>query len=159
MTEQPIIEAYRLTKCFGDVTAVNALSFAVNRGEIFGILGPNGAGKTTTLQMLLGLTTPTSGDIRVFGLDVRKHRLAILQRVNFSSAYVSLPSNLTARENLTIFARLYGVRKPQQKIDALLNLFEIPQVRDRVSGARLDLRNPETLEPIREGDLPLPAPR
>lgn len=135
MPEQPIIEVHRLTKHFGDVTAVNALSFTVDKGEILGLLGPNGAGKTTTIQMLLGLTTPTSGDIRIFGLDVRKHRLAILQRVNFSSAYVSLPSNLTGRENLTVFARLYGVRKPQQKIDALLNLFEIPQARDRVSGA------------------------
>ena len=95
MSPPPVIEVRDLTKRFGAVAAVDGLSFSVERGRIFGLLGPNGAGKTTTIQLLLGLTTPTAGTIRVFGLDVARHRRAILQRSNFSSAYVSLPSNLT----------------------------------------------------------------
>ena len=135
VSEQPVIEVERLTKTFGDITAVNELTLTVQRGEILGLLGPNGAGKTTTLQLILGLTTPTSGQIRVFGLDLRKHRRAILQRSNFSSAYIALPSNLTAWENLNIFARLYRVPDRGRKITDLLELFEIPQVRNRVTGA------------------------
>jgi ABC-2 type transport system ATP-binding protein len=123
-----------LTKRFGDVAAVNGLSFSVSSGEIFGLLGPNGAGKTTTIQLLLGLTTPGSGDIHVLGLSMPGDRLAILQRVNFSSAYISLPSNLTVRENLRVFAGLYGVRRPVEKIDQLLEMFEIADTGKRTTG-------------------------
>ncbi|HEX6245743.1 MAG TPA: ATP-binding cassette domain-containing protein, partial [Polyangiales bacterium] len=77
---QPVIEVTGLTKRFGATTAVDDLSFAVPRGEILGLLGPNGAGKTTTLQLLLGLTTPTAGQARVFGLDVQRRRYDVLQR-------------------------------------------------------------------------------
>ncbi|HEY3202749.1 MAG TPA: ABC transporter ATP-binding protein [Thermoanaerobaculia bacterium] len=135
MTAEPVIEVRDLTKRFGRVTAVDGLSFGVERGQIFGLLGPNGAGKTTTIQLLLGLTTPTSGRIRVLGLDVARHRRAILQRSNFSSAYVSLPSNLTVAENLTVFARLYGMRRPRHRIGELLGLFEIPGVERSLTGA------------------------
>jgi ABC-2 type transport system ATP-binding protein len=124
-----------LTKRFGDVAAVNGLSFSVSSGEIFGLLGPNGAGKTTTIQLLLGLTTPGSGEIRVLGLHMPQDRLAILQRVNFSSAYISLPSNLTVHENLRVFAGLYGVRRPAEKIDRLLEMFEIADTGKRTTGA------------------------
>jgi ABC-2 type transport system ATP-binding protein len=135
LSAQPIIEVTHLTKCFGDVTAVRDLSFSVAPGEIFGLLGPNGAGKTTTIQLLLGLTTPTSGQARLFGLDVGTRRRAILQRVNFSSAYVALPTNLTVWENLYVFARLYGRRRPQRKIAALLDLLELSQVVNHKTGA------------------------
>ena len=135
MSEQPIIEVTHLTKRFGDVTAVHDLSFTVTPGEIFGLLGPNGAGKTTTIQLLLGLTTPTAGQARLFGLDVRKHRRAVLQRVNFSSAYVALPTNILVRENLYVFVRLYGLRQPHKKIAALLELFELSQVVHYKTGA------------------------
>ncbi|MEP6769517.1 MAG: ABC transporter ATP-binding protein [Acidobacteriota bacterium] len=124
-----------LTKRFGDVAAVHGLSFSVAPGEIFGLLGPNGAGKTTTIQLLLGLTTPTAGDVKVLGLSMPSDRLAILQRVNFSSAYISLPSNLTVRQNLRVFAGLYGVHRPQAKIDALLELFEVSDSATRPTGA------------------------
>jgi ABC-2 type transport system ATP-binding protein len=134
MESREIIEVRELTKRFGAVTAVDGLSFDVRRGEILGLLGPNGAGKTTTIQMLLGLTTPTSGSIRIFGQDLQKARRAILQRVNFSSAYVALPSNLTVRENLTIFARLYGIRKPEQRITEALALFGLPEAASRITG-------------------------
>ena len=129
-----VIEVRHLTKRFGEVTAVDGISFDLRRGEILGLLGPNGAGKTTTIQLLLGLTTPTSGEIRIFGLDLETHRREILQRVNFSSTYVALPSNLTIWENLNVFARLYGVRRPRPKIDELLRLLEIPSALNRVTG-------------------------
>jgi ABC-2 type transport system ATP-binding protein len=135
LSEQPIIEVKHLTKRFGDVTAVHDLTFTVPPGEIFGLLGPNGAGKTTTIQLLLGLTTPTSGQACLFGLDMRRYRRAVLQRVNFSSAYVALPTNLIVWENLYVFARLYGLRKPHTKIAALLELFELPQVAHYKTGA------------------------
>jgi len=129
------IEAEQLTKRFGSTTAVDGVTLRVPRGEIFGLLGPNGAGKTTTIQLLLGLTTPTSGRIRILGLDLERHRREILKRVNFSSTYVSLPGNLTVRENLNVFARLYGVASSSRKIDTLLELFEVPEIRGRVTGS------------------------
>ena len=132
---EPVVVVSGLTKRFGAATAVDGVSFQVRRGEILGLLGPNGAGKTTTLQMLLGLTTPSAGHARILGLDVATERHAILQRVNFSSAYVNLPFNLSAYENLNVFARLYGVRRPAEKIRSLLELFEIPEARDKVTGA------------------------
>ena len=132
---EPVIRVTDLTKRFGEVTAVDRLTFSVARGEIFGLLGPNGAGKTTTIQLLLGLTTPTSGDAAVLGLDVQRERRRVLQRVNFSSAYISLPSNLTVRQNLRVFARLYGIRNPEPRVGELLERFEIPDIADRTTGA------------------------
>ena len=130
----PIIEVQQLTKRFGDLIAVDNLSFTIAPGETLGLLGANGAGKTTTMQLLLGLTTPTSGMARIFGLDIRRQRRAILQRVNFSSAYTSLPTNLTVWENLNVFAHLYGLRQPRHKIQTLLDLFEIPETLKQVTG-------------------------
>jgi ABC-2 type transport system ATP-binding protein len=129
-----VLEVEHLTKRFGGLTAVNDLSFSARRGEILGLLGPNGAGKTTTIQLMLGLTAPTSGRIRVFGLELARHRREILQRVNFSSAYISLPFNLSVRENLDVFGRLYGVPDRRRRIAELLALFEIPEVIHTVTG-------------------------
>jgi ABC-2 type transport system ATP-binding protein len=129
-----VLDVERLTKRFDDVVAVDDVTFSARRGEILGLLGPNGAGKTTTIQLLLGLTAPTEGTIRLFGLAIERHRREILQRVNFSSAYISLPYNLSVRENLEVFARLYGVDDRRRRIAGLLELFEIPEVADRVTG-------------------------
>jgi len=128
----PVVEVKNLTKVFNNLMAVDNISFEIYPGEILGILGPNGAGKTTTLQMLLGLTTPTSGEIKVFGLDLRHNRERILQAVNFSSSYVSLPYSLTVRENLTVFAKLYGIKNHRERILKLLRTFEIDDICDRV---------------------------
>src|SRR3989344_8926186 len=121
----PIIEIKNLVKKFNGVTAVDNLSFGVEKGTITGLLGPNGAGKTTTIQMILDLVTPTSGAIEIFGLDMKHHREAILKQVNFSSPYVTLPGNLKVRENLATFARLYGVKNIKHKIDELADFFGI----------------------------------
>src|SRR5262245_1661160 len=90
-----VVDARGLRKSFGDTVALEELSIALRRNEILGLLGVNGAGKTTALNMLLGLTTPTAGEIRIFGKEFGPNRIAILQRTNFASAYVSLPGNLT----------------------------------------------------------------
>jgi ABC-2 type transport system ATP-binding protein len=134
-TANAITEVNRLTKRFGSLTALDSLNFRVCRGDILGLLGPNGAGKTTAIHCMLGLVTPTSGSIRIMGLDVAHHRRKIMARVNFSSAYTALPSNLTVRENLIVFARLYGLKSVRDRIDTLLDLFEIAETNDRLTGS------------------------
>lgn len=132
--ESPILEADNLVKRFGDFTALDGLSFSVAPGESLGLLGVNGAGKTTAMNLLLGLTTPTSGTVRVFGLDLWKHRVEILRQTNFTSAYTNLPSNLLVGQNLRVFARLYGVPDAKNRIDELLEMLDITHLRDSVTG-------------------------
>jgi ABC-2 type transport system ATP-binding protein len=129
-----ILEARDLTREFDGVKALDAFNFQLHRGEVLGLLGANGAGKTTTMNMLLGLTTPTSGAIEAFGMDFQKHRIEVLQRANFSSAYTALPGNLRVWQNLLVFSKLYGVKNPKDKIASLLELFEISDLRTRVTG-------------------------
>jgi ABC-2 type transport system ATP-binding protein len=129
----PVLEVHSLTKRFGDFTAVNGISFALQPGEILGVLGPNGAGKTTTMHMLLGLITPTSGTISMFGMDLETHREDILQRVNFSSTYMSMPQSLTVEENLWVVARLYGLPDVQRKIDDIVKKLEMREFRHKVT--------------------------
>ncbi len=129
----PVLEVRNLTKTFGDFTAVNGISFALHPGEILGVLGPNGAGKTTTMHMLLGLITLTSGTISMFGMDLETHREAILQQVNFSSTYMSMPQSLTVEENLWVVARLYGLPDVQRKIDDIVKKLEMGEFRHKVT--------------------------
>ncbi len=128
----PLVEVEGLTKVFGTLRAVDGVSFRIYPGEILGLLGPNGAGKTTIIHMLLGLTTPTGGRIRIFGLDLKTHKRDILQQVNFSSTYVSMPYSLSVWENLRIFARLYSVKDWEERITELLRTFEILDIKDRL---------------------------
>ena len=129
----PVLEVRHLTKTFGDFTAVNGISFALRPGEILGVLGPNGAGKTTTMHMLLGLITPTSGTISMFGMDLETHRETILQRVNFSSTYMSMPQSLTVEENLWVVARLYGLPDVRRRIDDVVKKLEMGEFRHKVT--------------------------
>lgn len=129
------LEIKNLVKDFGSFRAVDSLSFSVEQGGITGFLGPNGAGKTTTIQMLLDIITPTSGDIIIFGKDFKHHKEEILGRINFSSPYVSLPTNLTVMENLLTFARLYGVKNPKAKIEQLAGEFEIKHLLPRMTAS------------------------
>jgi ABC-2 type transport system ATP-binding protein len=129
----PIVEVRDLTKRFGDALAVDGISFEIKPGEILGLLGPNGAGKTTTIQMLLGLVTPTAGSIRMFGLDLATHREQILQQVNFSSTYISMPYSLTIEENLWVVAKLYGMTDIERRIDEVLKKVEMEDSRAKVT--------------------------
>ena len=103
------IEGVELSKQFDSFTAVDRVSFAVSRGEIFGFLGPNGAGKTTTIRMLLGLLAPTSGQATVLGFDIVRQAAQIRQRIGYMSQRFSLYDDLTVAENLVFFGRIYGL--------------------------------------------------
>ena len=131
---EPIVEVQHLRKKFDGTVAVADISFAVHRGEIVGLLGANGAGKTTTIQILLGLTKATAGTVQIFGQDFERHRVEILQRCNFSSAYTGLPSNLKVWENLLIFSKLYGVNNYRARTDELLALLEIAHLKKKITG-------------------------
>ena len=97
-----------LTKRFGNFTAVDAISFDVNKGEIFGFLGANGAGKTTAMRMLCGLSLPTSGDVVVAGFDVYKQTEQIKRNIGYMSQKFSLYEDLTVKENIRFYAGIYG---------------------------------------------------
>ena len=129
--KQNVLEVKNLTKKFGKFTAVDNISFEIKDGEILGLLGQNGAGKTTTIQMLLGLMEATSGEISYFGKNLINHREEILQQVNFSSTYISLPWFFTIDENLDIFARLYQIPDKKKRIDKLLQEFEVEHLRKK----------------------------
>ena len=126
-----LVQVENLTKQFDDFIAVKGVSFGIERGEIVGLLGPNGAGKTTTIQMILGLVTPTTGDIRIFGKSMATHRAENLQRMNFTSPYVSFPFRMTVQENLNVFARLYGIDHARERIAAMLERFDVARLRDK----------------------------
>jgi len=130
----PILDVQTLTKRFGNVTAVDGISFRVNEGEIVGLLGPNGAGKTTTLSMLIDLIEPTSGTIRIFGLNLKLHREEILKQINFCSAYTRAPWRLTVWEHIFIFARIYEVSDPRRRTDELLDVFHLTSQKKKLIG-------------------------
>jgi ABC-2 type transport system ATP-binding protein len=146
-----------LRKNYGKLEAVRGISFAVRRGTTTALLGGNGAGKTTTLSMLLGVLRPTSGTITVLGEDMLRHRYRVLPRMNFTSPYVDLPKRLTVEENLRVFADLYGVRAPKQRVQNLAAQFDLADLlrrpygnlsagqRTRVSLAKALLNEPEVL--------------
>lgn len=129
----PVLRVSRLTKRFGNFTAVDGVSFEIRRGEILGLLGPNGAGKTTTIQMLLGVVTPTSGSIEAFGLDLSTHREAVLQQINFSSTYIAMPQSLTVEENLWVVARLYGLTEIASRVGRIVKKLEMEEFRQKVT--------------------------
>src|SRR3989344_4792800 len=128
-----IIKVKNLVKRFDKVNAVNGISFEIEQGKITSLLGPNGAGKTTTIQMLLDIITPTSGEIKIFGMSMQKNREEILGNINFSSPYVALPNHLKVWENLATFARLYGVKDYRRKINELADFFEIRPLLNRMT--------------------------
>ena len=130
---EAIVQVQHLTKRFGTFTAVDGISFEIRQGEILGLLGPNGAGKTTTIQMLLGVITPTSGTVRMFGLPFDRHREEILGQVNFSSTYVSMPQALTVEENLRVVARLYGLDRIAFRIDDIVKRLEMEEFRTKIT--------------------------
>ncbi len=115
----PAISIVGLTKRFGDVTAIDSLTFSVARGSTTALLGGNGAGKTTTLSIILGLLLPTAGTVTVLGEDMAHHRFRVLGRMNFSSPYIDLPKRLSAAENLTVYGHLYGLSRVRERVAEL----------------------------------------
>lgn len=134
MSATPSIEVRNLRKLYGDVVAVDDLTFAVRPGSVLGLLGGNGAGKTTTIAMLLGLLEPTAGQIDILGIDMLKRRYAALPRMNFSSPYVDLPHRLTVRQNLKFYGGLYGVRNLPARIEEVAQQMQVAPFLDRQAG-------------------------
>lgn len=127
------VKVRNLTKYFDGFLAVDNISFEIEKGEIVGLLGPNGAGKTTTIMMLLGITKPTEGQIKIFGLDLKQNREEILKKCNFSSPEVSFLGRLTVFETLNVFASLYEIKNSRQKITELLKELEIFDLKDNLT--------------------------
>ena len=123
-----------LTKRYGAVTAVDHISFTIEPGTTVALLGGNGAGKTTTIAMLLGLIEPTAGDVRVFGADMSRNRYDVAQRLNFQSPYVDLPARLTVKQNLTVYAGLYGIANAAERIAYVAEHLQIASLLDRPTG-------------------------
>lgn len=130
-----VVSVSGLVKKFDDVHAVNGIDFAVPQGSVTALLGGNGAGKTTTLSMLLGLLLPDAGSITVLGENMLTNRHQVLPKMNFSSPYVDLPARLTVRENLTVYANLYGLDQISKRIAALADDLEISSLMARRTGS------------------------
>ena len=130
----PPVVVRDLTKIYGAVTAVDHISFTLQPATTVALLGGNGAGKTTTIAMLLGLVVPTSGEVRVFGADMSRNRGAVAYRMNFQSPYVDLPMRLTVRQNLTVYASLYGVATAAERIAYIAEDLQITSLLDRPTG-------------------------
>jgi ABC-2 type transport system ATP-binding protein len=130
----PAIEVEALTKHFKGLIAVDHVSFAVARGSVTGLLGGNGAGKSTTIGMIMGLILPTSGNVKVLGIDMLRDRYRVLARMNFESPYVDMPHRLSVRQNLEIFARLYGVGDIAARIGVLAEDLALEDLLDRRCG-------------------------
>ncbi|HVS73299.1 MAG TPA: ATP-binding cassette domain-containing protein [Phycisphaerae bacterium] len=127
------VEVENLVKKFGDFTAVKGVSFYVQHGEIFGLLGPNGAGKSTLIRMLTTLVPPTSGTARIRGFDVAKHPNDVRNVIGVIPQAMTSDLELSAEENMTIFAKLYGMHREQRRrtIDELLTAVDLQQWRDK----------------------------
>ncbi len=132
----PVIEVEHLTRRFGDVVAVDDVSFAVERGAIFGLLGPNGSGKSTIIRMLCGVLAPSAGRGVVLGHDVEREAEAIKRRIGYMSQKFSLYADLTVRENLEFYGRIYGLspERQRERTAAVLELTAIGRYLDQLAG-------------------------
>jgi ABC-2 type transport system ATP-binding protein len=137
MKETNVIQAESLTKMFGDFTAVNAITFEVKKGEIFGFLGANGAGKTTAMKMLIGISIPTSGEARVAGFDVFTQAEDIKKNIGYMSQKFALYDDLTVKENITFFGGIYGLSKTKikEKSKELIEDLGLEEVSNQLVGS------------------------
>ena len=139
VTDEPALRADDLHYAYGDRVAVDGVSLSVSRGEILGLLGPNGAGKSTTIKMLIGLLPPAAGRIEVLGMPMPQQRMQIQARIGVVFEEKNLYPNLSGRENLAFFARLFGLADVD--LDALLERVGLgTRGRDRVSGYSKGMR-------------------
>jgi ABC-2 type transport system ATP-binding protein len=129
-----VLSVSNLRREYHGAAAVDGVSFSVARNEIVGLLGPNGAGKTTTINMLLSVLQPTSGVIRIQGLDIATNRSLSLSRTNFAAVYAPLPGNLTVRQNLRVFGLMYGIKNLPARIATLLKQFDLEGLQNTKCG-------------------------
>jgi len=152
------IEVKNLTKKFKNFTAVNNINFTLEKNKTLGLLGPNGCGKTTSIGMILGLITPTSGEVLIDNHNIdNSDRNDLLSKMNFASPYIELPKKLTVIQNLEVYGRLYGVKNLKQRIEEIseqlnLNDFLFKKTgelssgqKNRVSLAKSLINKPEVL--------------
>lgn len=134
--ETPVIIARGLTRRFGELTAVDDVTFTIRRGAIFGLLGPNGSGKSTIIRMLCGVLEPSAGEASVLGFDVKADPEAIKRRIGYMSQKFSLYSDLSVRENLAFYGRIYGLegRRLEERTQAVLDLTGIGDRLDQLAG-------------------------
>ena len=129
------IEVNNLTKTYGEYKAVNKINFGIDKNKTIGLLGPNGCGKTTTIGMMLGLVTPSEGEITIENKNINTFRRdEILKRFNFASPYVELPKKLTVKQNLEIYGRLYGIKELQKRIEEIAVDLDIKNFFNRKTG-------------------------
>jgi ABC-2 type transport system ATP-binding protein len=129
-----VLAVEHLKKSYGQLQAVDDVSFEVAPGEIVGLVGPNGAGKTTTINMILGVLAPSSGRILIEGVDLKADRSRALGGTNFAAVYAPLPGNLTVEQNLRIFAMIYSVEDLGQRIEEVLAEFDLVRFRKTKAG-------------------------
>ena len=129
------LQIKKLTKIYNGYLAVDNIDFQINKNETIGLLGPNGCGKTTTIGMMLGLVSPTKGEITIDNKNIKLFRRdEILKRFNFASPYVELPKKLTVKQNLEIYGRLYGVKDLNKRIDEISSDLDIKNFYQRKTG-------------------------
>ena len=129
------LQVKNIVKKFGSTIAVNDISFSIEKNKTLGLLGPNGCGKTTSIGMMLGLITPTSGQIFINDIKLEtKNRIQLLQLMNFASPYIELPKKLTVNQNLEVYARLYGVENIQERIDEMIEDLNLKMFLDKKTG-------------------------
>tara|TARA_B100001063_G_C16737384_1_gene542785 strand:+ start:987 stop:1721 length:735 start_codon:yes stop_codon:yes gene_type:complete len=120
------LKVQNLVKKFESTIAVNNISFEIEKNKTLGLLGPNGCGKTTSIGMMLGLITPTSGEIFINEINLKpKNRIQLLSLMNFASPYIELPKKLTVEQNLKVYARLYGVKEIEQRVGEVVEDLEL----------------------------------
>ena len=129
------LEVKNLVKKFNSTIAVNNISFEIKKNNTLGLLGPNGCGKTTSIGMMLGLITPTSGKIFIDGIKLNsENRIKLLSLINFASPYIELPKKLTVRQNLEVYARLYGVNNKNERIEELVEDLNLSKFLNKNTG-------------------------
>lgn len=134
---EPVIDVRQICRRFGDLIAVNNVTFAINRGAIYGLLGPNGSGKSTIIRMLCGVLAPSAGEAYVLGYDVRNDPEAIKRRIGYMSQKFSLYADLSVRENLEFYGRIYGLspQRLRRRCQDVLNLTGLADQLDQLAGA------------------------
>jgi len=129
------LEVKNIVKKFNSTVAVNNISFKIEKNKTLGLLGPNGCGKTTSIGMMLGLITPTSGQIFINGVNLNpKNRIKLLSFMNFASPYIELPKKLTVQQNLEVYARLYGVKEIKHRINEMVEDLNLKKFVEKQTG-------------------------